>query len=171
MRQHLLPLLFVGAIARSAHAADLNVNVELPRLDTAEYHRPYVAIWIESADQSTARDLAVWYDVAKRNNAGTQWLKDLRLWWRRSGRDQQMPVDGVSGATRPAGKHELSFAGAAKPLADLKPGSYAVVVEAARESGGHELVRVPFDWPPKQASQPAAQGHAELGAIALDIKP
>ena len=66
----------------------------------------------------------------------------MRQWWRRSGRNQQFPVDGVSGATKPAGKHALAFNGAAKPLAQLKPGQYAVVVEAAREVGGRELLRI-----------------------------
>ncbi|MCD0502796.1 DUF2271 domain-containing protein [Bordetella petrii] len=171
MRKLLLPALLAGLIARTAHAADLGVNVEIPRLDVAEYHRPYVAIWLETPDQTVVADLAVWYDVAMRNNEGAEWLKDMRQWWRRSGRNQQFPVDGVSGATRPAGKHALSFAGADKPLADLKPGRYAVVVEAAREVGGRELVRVPFDWPPTQAGQPSARGEHELGAVALDLKP
>ena len=82
-----------------------------------------MAIWIENPDQSVAADLAVWYDVAKKNNEGTEWLKDMRQWWRRSGRNQQFPVDGVSGATKPAGKHALAFNGAAKPLASSSPAS------------------------------------------------
>ena len=32
-----------------------------------------------------------------------QWLPDLRQWWRKSGRTLQVPVDGVTGPTRPAG--------------------------------------------------------------------
>lgn len=171
MRKLLLSVLLAGLVARTAYAADLGLSVEIPPPGRGQYHRPYVAIWIEQADQSVAGDLAVWYDVAKKNNEGTEWLKDMRQWWRRSSRNQQFPVDGVSGATRPAGKHALSFAGTAKPLADLKPGKYAVVVEAAREVGGRELVRVPFDWPPQQAQQLTARGEHELGAIAVDLKP
>ena len=142
MRKLLLPALVAGLIARTANAADLGLSIEVPRLDVAEYHRPYVAIWIENPDQSVAADLAVWYDVAKKNNEGTEWLKDMRQWWRRSGRNQQFPVDGVSGATKPAGKHALAFNGAAA-AGQLKPGQYAVVVEAAREVGGRELLRIP----------------------------
>ena len=171
MRKLLLPALLAGLIARTAHAADIGLSIEVPRLDVAEYHRPYVAIWIEHPDQSVAADLAVWYDVAKKNNEGTEWLKDMRQWWRRSGRNQQFPVDGVSGATKPAGKHALAFDAASKPLSQLKPGQYAVVVEAAREVGGRELVRIPFQWPPQKAEQLAARGEHELGAIALDLKP
>ncbi|AHV92428.1 DUF2271 domain-containing protein [Bordetella holmesii] len=171
MRKLLLSLVLAGAIARTAQAADLNVTVDIPRLDVAEYHRPYVAIWIERDDQSVAGDLAVWYDVAKKNNEGTEWLKDMRQWWRRSGRNQQFPVDGVSAATRPAGRHELAFTDKSKPLADLKPGRYAVVVEAAREVGGRELLRLPFVWPPQSAARQTAKGEHELGDIAVQIKP
>ena len=71
MRKLLLPALVAGLIARTANAADLGLSIEVPRLDVAEYHRPYVAIWIENPDQSVAADLAVWYDVAKKNNEGT----------------------------------------------------------------------------------------------------
>ena len=75
MRKLLLPALVAGLIARTANAADLGLSIEVPRLDVAEYHRPYVAIWIENPDQSVAADLAVWYDVAKKNNEGTEWLR------------------------------------------------------------------------------------------------
>jgi hypothetical protein len=171
MRKLLVTAFLAGTITRVAHGADLNVSVEIPRLDVAEYHRPYVAIWIENADQSAAADLAVWYDVAKRNHEGEQWLKDLRQWWRRSGRTQQFPIDGVSGATKPVGTHAVRLDGKSPALAALKPGKYAVVVEAAREVGGRELVRVPFEWPAKAPQQLAARGEHELGAIAVDLAP
>lgn len=45
------------------------------------------------------------------------------------------------------------------------------MVEAAREVGGRELVRVPFDWPPAKAERLTARGEHELGAVALDLKP
>lgn len=153
-----------------AIAADLNVKVELPRLSVAEYHKPYIAIWIEkAADQSFAGNLAVWYDLKKRDNGGTKWLKDMRQWWRKSGRELQMPVDGVSGATRAPGEHVIQL-GSAKALASLPPGQYQVVVEASRENGGREVVRVPFQWP-ATAQSAKSQGEAELGTVTLEIKP
>jgi hypothetical protein len=57
----------------------------------------------------------VLYDVKKKDNAGTKWVKDLRTWWRKAGRDVELPMDGVSGATRPAGVQTLNFAGARRP--------------------------------------------------------
>ena len=78
-------------------AADLSVSVEIPELDVAEYHKPYVAIWIEDDRNQVVSNLAVWYDVDMRNAEGEKWLKDMRQWWRRSGRSLEMPVDGVEG--------------------------------------------------------------------------
>ncbi|MBP7567904.1 MAG: DUF2271 domain-containing protein, partial [Burkholderiaceae bacterium] len=80
-----------AGFAFPALAADMALKVEIPRLTVAEYHRPYVAIWIEKNDQSFAGNLAVWYDIKMRNNEGTKWLKDMRAWWRKSGRELTMP--------------------------------------------------------------------------------
>jgi len=155
----------------SVWAADLAVKVEIPRLTVAEYHRPYTAVWIEKADQSFAANLAVWYDVKMKAGEGTKWLKDMRQWWRKSGRELQMPVDGLSGATRAPGEHTLTFAAGKSPLDKLPPGEYTVVVEAAREVGGRELVRVPFTWPPTAAQSNQAKGEHELGAVSVAVKP
>jgi hypothetical protein len=162
----------LGALLGSpVWAADLNVKVEIPRLTVAEYHRPYVALWLERADQSVAANLAVWYDLQAKNNEGTKWLKDIRQWWRKSGRELQMPVDGLSGATRAPGEHALNLASAKAALGQLPAGEYQLVVEAAREVGGRELVRVPFTWPPKAPQTLKAQGSSELGTVTLDLKP
>jgi hypothetical protein len=104
-----------------AMAADMNVKVEIPRLNVAEYHRPYVSMWIERADQSPVTTLAVWYDAKNKEGQGTKWLKDMRQWWRKAGRDMQMPADGVSGATRAPGEHALTFSDGKAPLGKLPP--------------------------------------------------
>lgn len=157
--------------AGPAGAAELNVKVEIPRLSVAEYHRPYVAMWVERADQSPVSTLAVWYDVKLKNAEGTKWLKDMRQWWRKAGRDMQMPADGISGATRAPGEHSVSFAAGKAPLATLPAGDYQLVVEAAREVGGRELLRVPFSWPPQASKSAQARGEHELGAVTVTVKP
>ena len=75
----LLPIVVTTAglaAAAPAMAADISVAVELPRIATASYHRPYVAIWIEKPDQTAVQTLAVWYQQT-RNNEGDG--KDLSL--------------------------------------------------------------------------------------------
>ena len=161
------------ALGTPALAASLTVGVEIPRLQVAEYHRPYVAVWIERADNSVASTLAVWYDLKMQNREGEKWLKDLRQWWRRSGRSLQMPVDGVSAATRAVGTHSLRFNSQDAAFKALPAGEYRVVVEAAREVGGHEAVRVPFTWGPmggKPGKPATAKGSSELGAVTVSVK-
>ncbi len=171
MKRSISLLTFAGAaVGSSAMAADLNVTVEVPKLNVAEYHKPYVAIWIENpADSTAAGTLAVWYDAKNREDNGAKWLKDMRQWWRKAGREMSFPADGVSGATRAPGPHKLVFSGAKGALKNLKPGQYNLVVEAAREVGGHEAVRVPFAWG-KPGKPATAKGSAELGAVTVSVK-
>ncbi|HEY1034339.1 MAG TPA: DUF2271 domain-containing protein [Pseudoxanthomonas sp.] len=168
-----LTIALSGLLATPAYAATLDISVEVPKLNVAEYHRPYVAIWVEGADQKVAANLSVWYqqrDTAEGH--GTKWLPDMRQWWRKSGRTLKVPVDGVTGPTKPAGKHALSFTDKQPELATLAPGEYTLVVEAAREVGGRELLKIPFSWPAKKPPQTGkAQGSTELGAVTLTVKP
>jgi hypothetical protein len=157
------------ALQPAAFAAELSVTVELPRIEVAEYHRPYIAVWIEREDQTVAANLTVWYDVAGRD--GAHWLADLRQWWRRSGRTLELPIDAVTGATRPAGQHDLTFTSGREPLGNLEAGNYVLVVEAARESGGREAARVPFEWHPGAQHGATTSGSAELGSVTVTIRP
>jgi hypothetical protein len=159
----ILPVLVAGTIGASPAMA-ATVSVTLPRLPVAEYHRPYVAGWIEPAAGGDARTLFVWYDIKKGGpnpppgEGGTKWLSELRTWWRKGGRSLKMPADGLSGATRAPGAYTI-------PLpANLPAGQYVFKVEAARESGARELVSVPFAVPARGGS---AAGSAELGAVTI----
>ena len=168
MKRSISLLTFAGAAAGSAApamAADLNVNFDIPRLSVAEYHAPYVAIWIENPDATAAGTLSVWY---KPNHE--KWLKDMRQWWRKAGREMTFPADGLTGATHAPGPQKVTFSGAKAPLKDLKPGQYTLVVEAAREAGGHETVRVPFTWGKPGGKPATAKGAAELGAVTVTVK-
>ena len=164
-------LLAMLVLPAALPAAELDISVEIPRLNVSEYHRPYVAIWLERPDHSVAANLAVWYDVEMKAGEGSKWLKDMRQWWRRSGRSTPMPVDGVSGATRPAGQHQLRFNDAKGPLKGLPPGKYELVIEAAREVGGREAVSVPITWPGSSPQQLKAKGTSELGQVRVSITP
>ncbi|SHH40712.1 Hypothetical protein SAMN04488135_103147 [Pollutimonas bauzanensis] len=164
-------LVLASLLGSRASAADMTIKVDIPRLDTAEYHRPYVAIWLEDAGKKDIRDIAVWYEHEKPQEEGKKWLKDLRQWWRLSGRNQEKPADGVSGATRAVGVQTVNLSGQSPALSGLEPGDYQVVVEAAREKGGRELLRLPLAWPPAQSLTINAQGQQELGPVSLTLTP
>lgn len=167
------PLFLAFALLASgpALAAGIDVAIELPRIEVADYRRPYLAAWLERPDNSVAANLAVWYDSKMRNGEGTKWLKDMRMWWRRTGRELSMPIDGMTSATRQPGKHTLSFVEGQAPLGKLPAGEYRLVVEASREHGGREVVTVPLQWPPSSSARNEARGQHELGTIAVQLKP
>ena len=160
-----------GVYTVPLQAASLAVEVELPRIDVAEYHRPYVAVWLQSADRQTVRDVAVWYDHKMPKEEGKKWLKDLRQWWRVSGRSQDGPADGVTGATQTAGRHTIEVGPTHPALADLPEGQYELIVEASREKGGREVLRLPLAWPAQQAATAQAQGESELGHVKATLTP
>ncbi|GAA5166936.1 DUF2271 domain-containing protein [Viridibacterium curvum] len=175
MKTHLwsaiLPVLGLGS-ALPAQAAEAQLDITLPDIQGARVKRPYVAVWLEKAgSREFAGNIAVWYDMRKPNNVGaTKWLPDMRSWWKVSGSTASFPIDGVSGATRPAGDHQINLA-ASEALKKLVPGSYEVVVEVAREHGGHELLRLPMQWPPRSATKAEAKGDEEIGLVRLSTKP
>lgn len=165
-------LLPVGLLASSPTiAAELVASVEIPTLQVAEYHRPYVAIWIENDRSRHQADIALWFDHSAADNEGTKWLKDLRQWWRRSGRTLEFPADGITGATRPVGLHQVRIDDTHPALANLPAGDFQLVIEAAREVGGRELVKLPFKWPVTGQVRESVKGSSELGLIELSMKP
>ncbi len=158
-------------LSPASWAAELSLQVEIPRLTVAEYHRPYVAVWIEDSSRRSQGSLAVWYDLKMADGEGQKWLKDLREWWRRDGRGLSFPVDGVTSATRAPGRHEVTFNTDHPQLAALPPGDYLLAVEASREVGGRERLTLPFTWPPANQLSVNAQGAHELGAVRLTATP
>lgn len=155
------PLLVAGLLAAPATAGV--VSITIPRPQVAEYHRPYVAAWLEPAGGGAQRTLLVWYNADRKGaDPGTKWLAELRAWWRKGGRSMALPADGVSGATRPPGTYHI-------PLpANLPAGAYVLNVEAARETGGRELVTLPITLPDQTSG--SASGNAELGAVSLSAR-
>ncbi|MBU3020555.1 DUF2271 domain-containing protein [Aestuariibacter sp. A3R04] len=155
------------SILPSVTSAD-EVTVTLPRLSVAEYHAPYVAVWLADSKEKRVKDLAVWYDINMENGKGEKWLKDMRLWWRRSGRSAEMPIDGVSGATRRPGEHKINLEGQFEGIA---AGSYTLYVEAARELGGREVLSVPVTLPISSSQTQQVKGNQELASIKLSLEP
>lgn len=163
-----LPLVAATAAAAStgaapALAASATVTIELPRIDAQPYRKPYVAVWLEDAAGKQVRVLSVFHDQAR---IGGRWLPDLRTWWRLGGRGMSLPADGISRPTQAPGRHTVTVGG----LQGLAPGRYAIVVEAAREKGGRELVKVPLDWKGRRVVG-TARGTSELGTIVAAVTP
>lgn len=153
---------FSEAVARDSQTIHFTLDIEIPKLNVSEYHAPYLVTWIETEDRKTVVAASLWYDEQEK------WLKDIRQWWRKTGRNQKKPYDGVTGATRRPGMHKLSLLDA-EIAAALSAGNYVLFIEAAREVGGREVLKIPFSWPVKDHFNASVQGNKELGKITLSI--
>lgn len=166
----LLPFVLLSLFAVQAHAATVELELEIPSLDAAEYHAPYLAIWLQSSSKEVT-NLALWYDLNMRNDKGLEWLKDLRQWWRRSGRGLSFPADGFTGATRAAGMYNLNFNDSDVGFSSLPAGNYTLYVEAVREVGGREILSLPLSLPITKLETLTVNGQSELGRISVKLKP
>ena len=138
------------------------LSIEIPRHNVSEYHAPYIATWVENELRQAVESTSLWYDDQ------LKWLKDIRQWWRKTGRSQTEPFDGITGATRRPGTHKLLL----EPISvtnDWPAGNYQLMVEAAREVGGREVVSLPFEWPVTTDQVIEAVGNQELGKITLNL--
>ncbi|NTS78645.1 DUF2271 domain-containing protein [Catenovulum sp. SM1970] len=138
-----------------SYAAKVTAQITIPKLNVAEYHRPYVAIWIENKKRKQVAQITLWLEQEK-------WHRDLRSWWRRGGKSLKLPVDGVSGATRKPGQHTVSQS------IDLPAGDYTINFESVREVGGREYIKIPFSWNGETVSV-EKQGKTELGQVRFTI--
>jgi len=156
-------------IPSCAHANEIQVTI--PRIKVAEYHAPYVAVWVADAQQKSVLDIAVWYDHKMKDQEGEKWLKDLRLWWRKSGRSLDLPIDGLTGATRRPGTAVINLTPYKDELNKLPAGKYYLFAEAARELGGREAIKVEFNLPVQQPINQTARGKRELSELTLILEP
>ncbi|WP_405633362.1 DUF2271 domain-containing protein [Pseudoalteromonas sp. Ld20] len=121
----------------TAAQAELEIEITLPDLDVQPYHRPYVAVWLETPERKHVTTLALWVEKA-------EWFKDLRQWWRKAGKSDAN-FDGITGATKRPGTYTINWHG--KDLANnaVKPGKYLLNLEVVREEGGRDYTRVAID--------------------------
>lgn len=142
----------------------LKVQLTLPEINEQPYHRPYVAVWVETPKRKPVHTLAFWREQP-------DWFKDLRQWWRKIGRKNTPNYDAATGATRKPGTYTLIWDGKLASGNILAAGEYVLHVESAREKGSREYVRLPFTYTLNKESQFSTSGKTELGNITLFITP
>lgn len=124
--------------AATAQDTHLQLSFELPRLLVSPYHRPYVAVWLETPQRKFVNTVVLWADDKR-------WHKDLRQWWRKQGRSN-MPYDGVTAATRRPGAQKVQWRGKLNDGSSLPVGEYLLNLEVVREEGGRSYVRHKIHW-------------------------
>lgn len=162
------PALFAAAADTAKPAVDpANVQIEfdLARIDSGRYRRPFVAVWVEDKDKFPIRTIALWFDKPR-------WLPDLSAWSRgdrlRSMAEGTDITATVASATRPAGKYTLKWDGKDQAGKPVKPGKYTVYLEAAREHGGHTVLRQEIDL--ATAGMFPITGGEEIAAAKVEVR-
>jgi thiamine biosynthesis lipoprotein len=141
---------------------ELDINLELARVDDFRYRRPYVAVWVEGQDHLPVRTIAVWFGKPR-------YLSDLRSWYHtaqlRGNEDDILRT--VSSATRSPGRYTLKWDGKDDEGKFVKSGEYTIFIEVAREHGTYQILRQPMDFSgqPLQVTLPAG---TEIGGATLD---
>lgn len=152
----------------------LQLELELPDFGAGS-KRPYVSIWLTAAKQAgqpthTWQATHAWQAQLLLLGEQPRWYQELRSWWRQlPGRQDQPALDQWAGATRRAGQHQFHWDGRLADGRPLPAGDYQLWVEAAREGGGREQLKLALHWPLDSQSELALQGHSELGQVRLRL--
>ncbi|GAA0507427.1 DUF2271 domain-containing protein [Deinococcus depolymerans] len=136
----LLTLAPRAALAQSAPALPASMELAVtftvaPPTTPGRYHKPYVAVWIETEDGKPVRTLTLW---RMQDDKGKKWLSELRRWFRSNG-----TLDTTSSATRNPGTYSLAWDGLTDAGRRAPQDRYVLLIEAAREKGPYGRVRVP----------------------------
>ena len=134
-----ITLLVAALFQINAHAQSprLEVELTLADLNVQPYHRPYVAVWLETPERKHVTTLALWVQKA-------EWFKDLRQWWRKAGKTD-INFDGISGATKRPGTYTIEWQGKDLDGNAVAPGKYLLNIEVVREEGGRDYQRLELD--------------------------
>ncbi|MCL9776253.1 DUF2271 domain-containing protein [Vibrio methylphosphonaticus] len=115
------------------------IELTIPSLEVAAYARPYVAVWLEDDERTVVKNIAVW------TGRQTEWLKDIRKWWRNFGRYNIDHIDGYTSATRAPGTYSIVWDGSSDLGEPIALSQYTLYIEVVREHGGRDLIRQPID--------------------------
>ncbi|QIZ77068.1 DUF2271 domain-containing protein [Ferrimonas lipolytica] len=143
--------------------ASLTIDLAINDLKVANPAKPYVAVWLEDANKKPAAQWALW------TGNQTEWLKDIRTWWRKFGRYNVNEIDGYSSATRAIGEHSIKAPLQHLDGSELQQGQYTLYIEAVREHGGRDIVRQKLNLG-EDAIQFTIPAKAELGQITINYK-
>ncbi len=120
------------------------------------FHNPYVAVWIEDANEALVRNVSLNYQLGR----GSRWLNDLSRWYGAYSRNGTAlgadRVQEVSGPTRIPGNYSLVWDGRDEAKNFVSHGTYYVCIEAAVEKGSYQLVREAMQLTGAPATKSAA---------------
>ncbi len=141
----------------------ISIELVIPKLSISPYHRPYLAVWLETEQRQGVHTIALWFE-------GREWLKDMRQWWRKQGQAKKRTAfDGVTGATRKPGTYRITKDGLDTQGNPIPAGVYFLNLEASRENGGREFLRQKVVLGSNTSKTYTLSGSSELGKVTISI--
>jgi len=140
----------------------LSVTYAIKNIVAKEYNRPYVAIWLTNDKREKVRDLLLL-------GTSTRWARENSRWWRsRTAIDHQLLLDGLARQTRRPGEYQINWDGFDDNGTYAAHGTYTLHIEASREKGSHDYLRVKFEHNAQSTRQTITnQGSHEIGQFSL----
>jgi len=150
---------------------ELVVQFELAKAERYDYHRPYVAVWLEDEEGRPVRTGLLWLETKQ---PGPQWHRELIRWHRndqtRRKTDETDLIGTISGATRGPGEYKVVFDGLDDRGKPLKAGKYTLLLEASREHGEYQLTRAPLTLGKEPIGPTKLKGGVEISAAAYEYR-
>lgn len=151
---------------------ELTVNLELSRPPGAQYRRPYVAVWLEDADEFPVKT-GLLFMMTKA--PGPRWHRDLLRWYKQDNvrklADSGTDVIGtVSSATRGPGEYKAVFDGKDDNGKPLKAGKYTLFIEVAREHGTYQIIRQPLELGSKPIEKTDLKSNVEIKSATYEYR-
>lgn len=143
---------------------DLLITLEIARVDSPRYRRPYVAVWVRDADNQPVRAISLWSEKPR-------WLNELHNWYHDYPTVTAYGGDlspSISSATRPPGKYTLRWDGKDDKGNLVKPGVYEICIEAAREHGGYDFLHQQIKFDGKTPAEFTLGPGQEIASVQLD---
>lgn len=137
----------------------VEVTYNLPKIEAANYKKPYVIVWVTDAAKNPIKTLLIMGNRA-------DWQEDNYVWWRRYGRKEPTQVEALAKPTRAPGRYTIGWDGTDNAGKRAPQGVYTINIEAAREHGGHayQAIEVKLGAAPVASQAPAKD---ELGASSV----
>lgn len=137
----------------------VEVGFDLPKIEVANYKKPYVVVWVTDADKAPVKTLLL---------LGTkqEYMEDSYVWWRRWGRKQTARIDAMAKPTRAPGRYTVGWDGTNDAGQRMPQGRYIIHIESTREHGGHSYQAFEVELGAKPVTAKAAAS-AELGASSV----
>lgn len=121
--------------------AELEVNFEIARAEGGgRYRRPYMAVWVENAEEKSVRTLVLWLQTT---GPGPRWHRDLKRWFKQDTARRTMSelnlIGTISAATKPPGIYKAVWDGKDDEGQWVPKGTYKLYIETAREHGTYQI--------------------------------